>query len=87
MENEKQIGHKISFWSKVKIVFATLLTVFIILIIIKNWYSVEVNLVFKAYSFPLTIIIALSIVTGYIWGNLAANRKNRKKEKMTNQAN
>lgn len=92
MENTKDIQSnqvKVSLWSKIKIVFATLLSLFILLIIIKNWYNVDLDLVFKTLSTPLTLIIIISLVTGYIWGTMISYRrytKNKKVEKRENDS-
>lgn len=72
---------KTSLWSKIKIVFATLLSLFILLVIIKNWYNVDLDLVFKSISTPLTVIILISIVTGYIWGTMISYRRYTRSKK------
>lgn len=72
---------KIPLWSKIKIIFATLLSLFILLIIIKNWYNVDLDLVFKSISTPLTVIILISVVTGYIWGTMISYRRYTKSKK------
>lgn len=77
MENTQE---KVSFCTKIKIVLVTLLTLFIVLLIVQNWNDVPINLVFKTVSLPLPVIILISLLTGYIWGTIASYRSYKRKE-------
>lgn len=77
MENK----NKVSPWTKMKIVFATLLALFVLILIIQNWSAVEMSLVFKKYQVPLAIIIVISLFTGYIWGTISSYRSHRKSQR------
>lgn len=82
MENtQQQPQEKVSLWEKIKIVFATMLAIFILVLIILNWNEISIRLVFKTFSIPLPVIIVISLVTGYIWGTVSAYQKNRRKKK------
>ena len=84
MENtsDNQNNKGTSLWSIIKIISATLLSLFILLVIIKNWYNVDLDLVFKSISTPLTAIILISVVTGYIWGTMISYRRYIKRKKV-----
>lgn len=84
MENTpQQPQEKVSLWQKVKIVFATMLAIFILVLIVQNWNDITVSLIFKTVSTPLPVIIVISLITGYIWGTVSAYQKNRRKNRNT----
>lgn len=80
MEQIQQPQEGISLGQKVKIVLGTALAIFIIILIVQNWNTIELNLVFRTFSTPLPVIIVICLVTGYIWGTFSAYRKNKKRE-------
>ncbi len=80
MEQIQQPQEGITLWQKVKIVLGTALAIFIIVLIVQNWNTIELNLVFRTFSTPLPVIILICLVTGYIWGTFSAYRKNRKRD-------
>ena len=62
MENTpQQPQEKVSLWQKVKIVFATMLAIFILVLIVQNWNDITVSLIFKTVSTPLPVIIVISL--------------------------
>lgn len=79
MENTQQ-QEKVSTWKKIKIVFATLLAIFIIILIFQNWNAISISLVFKTINTPLPVIIVIALVTGYIWGTFSSYGKMRRRE-------
>lgn len=79
MEQIQQPQEGITLWQKVKIVLGTALAIFIIVLIVQNWNSIELNLVFRTFSTPLPILIVICLITGYIWGTFSAYRKSRKR--------
>lgn len=82
MENtQQQPQERVSLWQKVKIVFATILAIFILILIVQNWNDITISLVFKTVSTPLPVIIVISLITGYIWGTVSAYQKNRRKNR------
>lgn len=80
MENPQQPQEGISFWQKAKIVFATILAIFIIILIVLNWNDISIRLVFKTIATPLPVIIVISLFTGYIWGTISAYRSQKRRE-------
>lgn len=84
MENTQQPQEKVSLWQKVKIVLATVLAIFILILIIQNWNDISISLVFKTVSTPLPVIIVISLITGYIWGTVSAYQKSRRKNRTNN---
>lgn len=84
MENVQQPKDNISLWQKIKIVLGTALAIFIIVLIIQNWNTIALNLVFRTVETPLPIVIIICLITGYIWGSFSAYRKNRKKNNLQN---
>ncbi|HLU86496.1 MAG TPA: LapA family protein [Taishania sp.] len=87
MENTPTKQDKVSFWQTVKIVLGTTMAIFIIVLIFQNWYTISLNLVFKTFDTPLSLIIAISIMTGYLWGSFAAYRSNKRKKALENKTN
>ncbi len=72
---------KVSTWQKIKIGFSAILGLFVIILIIQNWNSISLNLVFATYEVALPIVIVLSLVTGYLWGTFSSYRKAQKRNK------
>jgi uncharacterized integral membrane protein len=82
MENTQQKPQEgVSLWQKVKIVFATILAIFILILVVQNWNEVSISLVFKTVNTPMPVIIIISLVTGFIWGTVSAYQKNRRKNR------
>lgn len=74
MENNTP-QNNVSLWNKIKIAFGTLLVLFVLTLIICNWFDVPLNLVFKTIDVPFAVIVILSLFTGYIWGTIATHRR------------
>ncbi len=80
MQNSQQPQDNVSLWKKIKIIFATLLALFILILIVQNWNDININLVFGAVFVPLPLIIVVSLITGYLWGTFSSYKKTRRKD-------
>lgn len=81
MENHENTQGKISIGQKLKIIIGTALAIFLIVLIVQNWVTISLSLVFRTFNVPLPLIIIITLVTGYVWGSISSQRKKRNNER------
>jgi uncharacterized integral membrane protein len=72
---------KLSVWKKVKIVIATLLALFLVVLIVQNWAPIHINLIISEVNIPLPALLFFALLTGYLWGNFSSYKVIRKRER------
>jgi|GEM_PF-4341939 len=84
MENSENTQGKISMGQRLKIIIGTALAIFLIVMIVQNWMTIPLSLVFRKFDVPLPLIVIITLVTGYVWGSFSASRKNKRNESNSN---
>lgn len=84
MENSENTQGKISLGQRLKIIIGTALAIFLIVMIVQNWMTIPLSLVFRKFDVPLPLIVIITLVTGYVWGSFSASRKNKRNESNSN---
>jgi len=82
---EKKPAPPVSFWQKTKIVITSFLTFVVLLLLLKNWHDLSIDLVFKTIVVPFPLLVVVVFFTGYFWGTIAS--RSRRKTKLQQKNN
>jgi putative membrane protein len=77
----KAYWDSLSGFGKFKFVLKIILVILAMLFAIFNWQSVEVDLVFLKINLPVTVLILMCIVIGFILSSVFDYRRFKKKDK------
>ena len=72
-------------WRKFKLIMIVLLVIYIVIFAIMNWKSQELNFVFFQLELPMTLLISICLISGYLSSTLFDYRKYKIKEKEINE--
>lgn len=68
-------------WKKFKLIFSTLIAIFIISFAIINWQETEINFIFFKLKISITLLIIVCLLAGYLSSSLFDYRKYKIKER------
>jgi uncharacterized integral membrane protein len=60
----------LSFWKKTKFIFTIILSVFVIIFAVINWRSASIDFVFINKDIPVTLVILVCLLVGYLIASL-----------------
>lgn len=72
-------------WKKFKLVLTLLLLIYAIIFAIINWKSQELNFLFFQLNIPMSLLISVCLLTGYLSSSLFDYRKYKIKEREINK--
>lgn len=72
-------------WKKFKLIMTLLLVIYVIIFAIVNWERGEVNFVFFQLNIPITLLISICLVIGYLSSSLFDYRRYKLKEREIQQ--
>ncbi len=71
----------LTFWRKAKFIFTIILSVFVLIFAVINWESVLLDFVFIDKEIPLTLIILVCLLVGYLVASLFESKHYNRKVK------
>ncbi|MFN5418126.1 MAG: hypothetical protein ACK5B9_13800 [Flavobacteriia bacterium] len=71
-------------WRKFKLIMILLLVIYIVIFAIMNWKIQELDFVFFPLKLPMTLLISICLISGYLSSTLFDYRKYKQKEKEIN---
>jgi len=71
----------VSLGQKIRIIFLSFISFIVLLLLLKNWHKIPVDLIFKEVIIPVPILLVCVFIVGYFWGAMASRIKQRQKNK------
>lgn len=68
-------------WKKFKLILILLLVIYAVIFAIINWKSQELNFIFFQLNIPMTLLIFVCLLVGYLSSSLFDYRKYKVKER------
>lgn len=77
----KEYWQELSGWQKTVLVLKVIFIVLGILFVVQNWQKIEVSLVFAKIEVPVTVLMLISGILGYMLSSFFSFKKLRAKDK------
>lgn len=77
----KEYWQELSGWQKTVLVLKVIFIVLGILFVVQNWQKIEVSLVFAKVEVPVTLLMLISGILGYMLSSFFNFKKLRAKDK------
>lgn len=81
----KEFWLTLSPWKKFKLIMILILSIYTVIFAFVNWNSQEINFLFFKPKIPITLLISICLVAGYLFASLFDYRKYKLKENEINE--